>query len=95
MGVEVSHEWEQLSKSKPLWMHLPEDVTNEEYASFHKFPSNEWEESSSMGQQLMSDRRILRRDARTRPQQIVQLLACSSSSLRLTVAAIVSLSKRS
>ena len=31
---EVFHEWEQLDKSKPLWMHKPEDVTNEEYASF-------------------------------------------------------------
>merc|ERR1712127_644129 len=29
---EVSHEWEQLNKNKPLWMCKSEDVTNEEYA---------------------------------------------------------------
>ena len=25
----MSHEWEQLNKSKPLWMRKREDVTNE------------------------------------------------------------------
>merc|ERR1711920_330210 len=30
---EVSHEWEQLNKNKPLWMRKSEDVTNEEYSS--------------------------------------------------------------
>jgi len=33
---EVSHEWEQLSKNKPLCMRKSEDVTNEEYSSFYK-----------------------------------------------------------
>merc|ERR1712176_1421128 len=28
---EVTHEWEQLNKNKPLWMRKAEEVTNEEY----------------------------------------------------------------
>merc|ERR1719433_2628866 len=36
---EVSHEWEQPNKNKPLWMRKSEDVTNEEYASWRLFPT--------------------------------------------------------
>ena len=33
---EVSHEWEQLNKNKPLLLRKSEGVTNEEYSSFYK-----------------------------------------------------------
>ena len=32
--AEVSHEWEQLNKNKPLWLRESEDEANEEIASF-------------------------------------------------------------
>merc|ERR1719443_808042 len=45
---EVTHDWEQLNKNKPLWMRKAEEVTTEEDASFYKALSNDWEDHLSV-----------------------------------------------
>merc|ERR1719502_373571 len=45
---EVTHEWDHLNGQKPIWMRKPDEVTQEEYASFYKSLTNDWEDHAAV-----------------------------------------------
>lgn len=47
---EVTHEYEDVNKNKPIWIRKPETITKEEYANFYKSLTNDWEEHLAVKQ---------------------------------------------
>jgi molecular chaperone HtpG len=47
---EVSTEFEELNKNKPIWMKKAEEVSKEDYASFYKSLTNDWEDHLAVKQ---------------------------------------------
>jgi len=48
MIKEVTHEWEHLNSTRPIWMRSPENVTDEEYSTFYKAITNDFDDPCSI-----------------------------------------------
>jgi molecular chaperone HtpG len=44
---EISHEYERVNNSKPIWLRKKDDITTEEYSTFYKSLTNDWEDHLS------------------------------------------------